>query len=106
MTLPLLLDSNPPISMNHTGTNTSALLPNNPSLGDVFDITCDGPRFGYIDDSEDCASALSMFAPTTVRVVTFAERRTAGMTADMYPLPWRWMGSKSLNSDMLAPLEH
>ncbi|KAL8921367.1 MAG: hypothetical protein Q9172_004060 [Xanthocarpia lactea] len=74
--------------------NTSSLLLNAPDVGDVFDISCNGSRFGYIKDSEDCVSASSTFA-RTARIITFSKRDNPGITPQMYPLPWRWMGGQA-----------
>ena len=103
---PISLDNIPPtqISDPALSANTSSLLLNAPDVGDDFDLSCDGSRFGYIHDSQDCSSALSMLF-TGTRIVTFAERQAPGITPQAYRLPWRWMGGMVLAGSLLAPLK-
>ncbi|KAL8703602.1 MAG: hypothetical protein Q9201_003227 [Fulgogasparrea decipioides] len=63
------------------------------TTNDKFGITCDGSKYGFNVDPNDCLTGLDRFIRRR-DVIRFAERDSPQRTEDMIPLPWRWMGGK------------
>lgn len=61
-------------------------------LNSSYSLTCDGDTYGRGMNVDDCLSALGNFKQSG-ESITFAQRYNPAITSDMYPLPWRWMGS-------------
>ena len=86
---------NSPPALNLTSTdllspsNASIQDPNASSVG-VFDIRCDGARFGYNPSLSDCEAARGHIVPDS-QPQTFGARHT-GLPADTFPLPYIIMG--------------
>ena len=59
-----------------------------------YRFVCNGNQYGYIPDLDiqDCMGALGVIKPGRTRI-KFAERHTPEKIGDVFPLPWRWMGS-------------
>lgn len=62
------------------------------TLNSTYSLTCEGDTYGRGMNVDDCLSALGNFKQSG-ESVTFAQRYNPAITSDMYPLPWRWMGS-------------
>lgn len=64
---------------------------------DDYQFTCNGNQYGHIPDPDiqDCMEALQSIKTGRNRI-RFAERHTPERIGDVFPLPWRWMGSKLL----------
>ena len=62
-----------------------------------YSFVCNGNQYGYIPDYDiqDCMEALGIIRSSRNRI-RFAERYTLERTEDVFPLPWRWMGSTLL----------
>ena len=62
-----------------------------------YRFVCNGNQYGYIPDRDvrDCMGALGVIKSGRTRI-RFAERHTPEKIGDVFPLPWRWMGSKLL----------
>ena len=73
--------------------NESVALLNTSVSTDYYGFTCDGSKFGFFDNVEDCVSALNIIIPSQIPIV-FAERGSPGAGTGIFPLPWRWMGRK------------
>ena len=73
---------------------SAAIVPVDNPNGYAF--TCAGPTYGFFQDAEisACLDANSMIASGQDRI-RFVERDTPEMTPDAFPLPWRWMDSRS-----------
>ena len=63
-----------------------------------YDFTCSGDHYGYIPDPDiqDCLEAMQVIKSGRERI-QFAERNTPERIGEVFPLPWRWMGSMLLN---------
>lgn len=61
-----------------------------------YAFTCSGPTYGFFHDTEisSCVEATRIIASGRDRI-RFVERNTPEVTADTYPLPWRWMDRRS-----------
>lgn len=73
------------------------------AVGNDYDFMCNENQYGYLSDSDvqDCLEAMQTIKSGRNRV-KFAERNNPERIGDVFPLPWRWMGSTSLNSDPRA----
>lgn len=81
------------IDIRPSGDFSNFTLLTTPTIKDDYHFDCDGSRYGYRLDTDDCLSALDRIINTRDKP-TFAERGTPDMPASTFPLPWRWMGSK------------
>ena len=72
--------------------NASNRFNNTLPLNSTYNPRCEGDKYGRGMNVDDCLSALGNFKQSG-ESITFAQRYNPDFKSDMYPLPWRWMGS-------------
>ena len=90
---------NLPLSLNE-----SVALLNTSVLNDNHRFTCDGSRFGFFSSVEDCVGALNVIVRSQTPIV-FAERGSPGVGTGVFPLPYRWMGRKTVTPHIAVSYE-
>ena len=60
------------------------------TMNDDYHIDCDGRRYGFGLDIDDCLAAL-MTIRVDMQQITFSDRTNPTVHSDAQ-LPWRWMG--------------
>ena len=106
---PLDLPHEPVLQQSQFSSNFSYLYPNAPPNGTVpslmtpgvYQIQCDGDRYGHNPDIRDCEIAHLNIEPDS-KQYTFGERHT-GLPADVFPLPWISMGGAYRNNSNDMP---
>ena len=64
------------------------------NTSNALQIECDGEKYGMNPDEIDCQNARTFYKPST-ELFTYGERHT-GQGPNVFPLPFRLMGSMSL----------
>ena len=67
-----------------------------PNTDEDYEFICDGSKYGtFLDqDVSACVDAMKAIGRGRERI-QFAMRDTPEATKEAYPLPWRWMDSRS-----------